>query len=511
MSPSRPFLATTALGLSLLATTATADLTAAEVWGDWRSYLEGMGYAVTASQSASGATLSVSDITVEIFPGPDIEELVMQMGALQFTELGDGSVEVVMPATMPISIKAAPTDGKPPAQFDLTYTQAGHSMIASGDASEIAYAYTADSFALNLAAVTADGIQYGPDNARFSLSGEALQSNTLVSVEQVRSYDQDMQTGALTYDIFFKDPDGVDTFGINSTLQSVMFQGTSVLPVAQIAKAQDLMPLLAAGFAFDGTFRTQGSETRTEVISRDGPTRIKTGAAASTLTVAMGADGIRYGVDAQQVQIGAQIAGLPFPLFVEMATSGFGMRLPVMQAEEPQDFALSLNMTEFTMSDIIWALFDAAGQLPRDPATVALDLSGKAKVLFDTLNPEQMGEMAASGEQPAEVHELQIDKLVVDAVGAKLEATGNMTFDNDDKTTLPGFPKPVGDVSIDMAGANGLMDRLVAMGLLPAEQVMGARMMLGLFTVPGPEADTLTSKIEFTEEGQILANGQRLR
>ena len=168
-------------------------------------------------------------------------------------------------------------------------------------------------------------------------------------------------------------------------------------------------------------------------------------------------------------------------------------------------------MTDFTMSDIIWALFDASGQLPRDPATLALDVSGKAKVLVDGLSPQGAQELALSGTAPTEVEALKIDRLLVDALGAKVEATGDITFDNADTTTMAGFPKPVGDININIAGANGLMDKLMAMGMLPAEQAMGARMMMGLFAVPGAAPDTLTSKIEFNDAGQILANGQRIK
>ena len=50
-----------------------------------------------------------------------------------------------------------------------------------------------------------------------------------------------------------------------------------------------------------------------------------------------------------------------------------------------------------------------------------------------------------------------------------------------------------------------------AMGLLPEEQAMGARMMMGLFAVPGDQPDSLKSKVEFTQDGQVLANGQRLK
>lgn len=40
---------------------------------------------------------------------------------------------------------------------------------------------------------------------------------------------------------------------------------------------------------------------------------------------------------------------------------------------------------------------------------------------------------------------------------------------------------------------------------------MGARMMMGLFAVPGEGEDTLNSKIEVNGEGHVLANGQRIR
>ena len=104
-----------------------------------------------------------------------------------------------------------------------------------------------------------------------------------------------------------------------------------------------------------------------------------------------------------------------------------------------------------------------------------------------------------------------MNTLVVDAAGARLEGQGDVTFDNTDQTTFPGMPKPVGAVDLSLVGGNGLLDKLVGMGMLPEEQAMGARMMMGLFAVPGTEPDTLSSKIEFTEDGQVLANGQRIK
>ena len=49
------------------------------------------------------------------------------------------------------------------------------------------------------------------------------------------------------------------------------------------------------------------------------------------------------------------------------------------------------------------------------------------------------------------------------------------------------------------------------MGYLPEDQAMGMRMMMGMFAVPGDGEDVLTSTIQVKPDGQILANGQRLR
>ena len=83
-------------------------------------------------------------------------------------------------------------------------------------------------------------------------------------------------------------------------------------------------------------------------------------------------------------------------------------------------------------------------------------------------------------------------------------------FDNTDADNS-GMANPAGAVDLKLVGGNVLLESLVESGLLPAQTAMGARMMMGMFAVPGPEDDTLTSKLEFTRSGSILANGQRIK
>jgi hypothetical protein len=195
-----------------------------------------------------------------------------------------------------------------------------------------------------------------------------------------------------------------------------------------------------------------------------------------------------------------------------MATSKFNVAMPLRKSDDEQDFAFGFTMGDFTVSDMLWSMFDPAANLPRNPATLAVDLSGKAKVLFNFFDPDQAAALESSGAAPGELNALSLNSLVVDAVGARLTATGDFTFDNTDLVSFEGMPRPTGGIDLKLVGGNGLLDKLIAMGLVPEEQAMGARMMMGLFAtmVVGSE-DTITSEIVIEEDGSIFANGQRLQ
>ena len=102
-------------------------------------------------------------------------------------------------------------------------------------------------------------------------------------------------------------------------------------------------------------------------------------------------------------------------------------------------------------------------------------------------------------------------RAFADAVGIKLTGTGDFAFNNGDLESFGGFPAPSGEANFQLSGANTLIGKLIEMGLITESDAMGARMMMGMFAVPGEDEDTLTSKIEIAEDGQILANGQHIK
>jgi hypothetical protein len=115
-----------------------------------------------------------------------------------------------------------------------------------------------------------------------------------------------------------------------------------------------------------------------------------------------------------------------------------------------------------------------------------------------------------SGAPPGALESLDIPALQLTIGGAELTGNGSLTFDNTDLTTFQGMPAPTGVINLALSGGNGLLDKLIALGLVPEDQAMGARMMMGMFARPGTEPDTLTSTLEFKDKG-FFANGMQLQ
>jgi hypothetical protein len=214
----------------------------------------------------------------------------------------------------------------------------------------------------------------------------------------------------------------------------------------------------------------------------------------------------KTGLGMSAASAGADIAFtsamLPVPVNAAMGPMSMDFRMPLL-GTEAQDFKLMLGLESVTLNEEVWALVDAGATLPRDPLVIKVDASGKAALdVFGMIAAEE------AGTEPATpmIESLSLSALNLSVAGASVAGTGNFTFDNS-----MGVPMPLGLADVQIDGANGLMDKLVALGLLPQEQVDGARMMMGMFFKPGSGEDSLVTTVEAQEGGSIFVNGMQIQ
>ena len=238
------------------------------------------------------------------------------------------------------------------------------------------------------------------------------------------------------------------------------------------------------------------------------PTTIKGAAASGTMNLDMDASHFAYGLGSKGVAIAVSSPDIPFPeVKATYDETSFSMLMPVGKTAAPADAGLVMRIVGLAVSDEIWGMIDPTGALPHDPATVVIDTKGTVTM---TSNLFDEAEMAALGEAPpGQINSLDLLELKASVVGAELTGSGALTFDNSDTTTFEGVPTPTGALDFKLVGANALMDKLKAMGLVSDDDLMGARMMMGMFANATGE-DELSSKVEFKDKG-LFVNGQQMQ
>ncbi len=496
------------LPLAFAATTATAELSAEAVWSDWKSYFEGLGYTVSAQERIAGGRLDVSNMKVTVSIPEDDAEVIVGLDAISFEEQDDGTVRIDMSEEMSIAFSADPDAGED-VSGTLSFLQSGLDFTASGSIEELTYDYNVATVEMLMNSMTVNGVQLSDEIFAMRFTGSDMTSSTLVKNGDIRDYTQTATMSALAWDLNFADPEGNEgKLKMKGSVQGVSFDGDGKIPDVGTDNAS---AMIAAGFDFSGGYAFTSGNNEATFDGANGSGTLNSTSEGGKFSVTMSKDGMGYQTEQRALSVNGLFTELPFPVTLQAERAAFNFIVPTVKSPDSQDFGALISMENFSVSDMIWSLVDPAGQLPRDPATLTVDLAGKAKLLFDYLDPAQAEIMGQTGAAPGELEGLTLQTLLLQIAGAKLTGQGDFTFDNADVTTFNGMPRPEGALDLQLEGGNGLLDKLVSIGLLPEDQAMGARMMMGLFARPGEGPDSLVSKIEVNAQGHVLANGQRIQ
>lgn len=499
ISASRIF-TTTALTTVLCAQSAWADVTGRDVWNSWRDSMSGFGYDISATERTDGDVLTIEGLVVTMPIPEEDANMSIDMGTFAFEDLGDGTVRVLLPDTAPIQVNIE-GDGEN-VDLDLALTSVGMNNIVSGTPEALVYKYTASQIALGLEKIVVDGESIEDIEASMTLTGVEGMSETtfgdLMHSTQKGSID------GIAFVANGTDPETGEDFDVQFAASGMELDGTATVPLGDYD--EDPAAFFADGFDIAGSYSVQSTGMNVSFVEDGTPGVFAYTSGPGEVGIDMDSEGMAY--DGSVTKVALNIAGseIPVPIDVNFGEMGYGFKMPLAAGDAPQDFALNLKLLDLSVSEMLWGMFDPGQQLPRDPASLVVDLTGAATVLMDILSLDE-----DSDEIPGELNALNIDDLQLSIAGASLTGAGAFTFDNTDLESFDGFPRPEGSVDLTINGINGLMDTLVSMGLLPEEQAMGARMMMSMFTAPGAGDDSLTSKIEVNDKGQVLANGQRLK
>jgi Uncharacterized protein conserved in bacteria (DUF2125) len=489
----------------LLSGTAHAALTAEQVWAGWQTNAAFVGLNLVAENTKKeGSILTLSNITVRNMIGGDGS--VGSIAQIAMTEKPDGTVTIALsPAfSLPYAIgddKGALTVSHE--NFGLTAREA-----AGGGT---AYDYSGQSLTVTAAydgmAETFDGS--GPKPASLDATyAFANPRGTYSDTPGVnRTFRLKVLSDGLVFNLDQIDPVLQQDTKQSGTANAFDFDFEVSLPATRdltaITSATDFGAAVADGLAFKMT-GTQGASDQTlAVVSPFLSYEADVTSAPSTFALLMDRNGFDMNGTVAGFTADVTSPDMPFPaLNVKADDLSMAFQFP-MVGNRMQDFRYMIKLGNFTMSEDVWAMFDPTKTLPRDPATLAVDLTGKVALdIFAMIAAEEAG---LTPPEP-KIESLKIVDLNLSAAGASVSGTGAFTFDN----TGP-VPKPNGSSDVTVTGGNGLINSLIAMGVLTQEDATGARMAMAMFMEPGVGDDVLTSTIEARPDGSVYVNGQRMQ
>ncbi|QHQ34565.1 DUF2125 domain-containing protein [Algicella marina] len=408
------------------------------------------------------------------------------VGEMRVAPTSDEGYEVVV--TFPPEVQIVSTSSVDDETVEMAFTIAsdGRYLVRrAGDFLEGLSEFTS-------LTVTLDSLEGGDDVPSMDLSVDVtdLVGTASYSLEEdIQKFDYTI--GAMGYSVKIDDPEAeMDMSGTYADMTAKGEFGISNSSDPEAFLRTDemrTMELVAASSDFSVDSNTP-----------QGPFSISGKTGETALSFSFGKGQIAYSTYGDDVALQVDGGAIPFPVKATMARLESSMAMPLVPTGEPGEMAVSLAMADVEVDESLWGMFDPGQSLPREPATIELDVTSKASALHSLMDEDAM----TAGQMPWEFEDVQLRNLRVSIAGAEITGQGSAVMNN-----AGPVPMPVGGIDLSIRGVNGLVGSLTEMGLLAPEQAMPVQMMLGMFAKPGSEPDTFTSRVEMTEEGGILANG----
>lgn len=542
--------------LALVGGQAWADVTPEQVWQSWLDYYKASGVTLTeGSRNQQGDTLVITDA---VMTSPKVEEetgtATITIPQISLRDMGDGKVEMTMADTMPFVFTGKSAEDKP-TEAKGKAVMTGAKMIVSGTPEAMSY-----DVAMPVMTVTLDEISEDGTKVPMNVTVGVNDTTGTYQVDQTSGHQvvAALKSKSMNLSIVGNDPEDGSSIDFKWNMADLAMDSTTIIPSG--VTMDDLGAALKGGMEVKGTMTFGPGQIEATIVDKSeeagGSGKITGTDNGGSGSFAMSKAGLTYDAQSNGGKANMTFDQLPFPVDYAYDKAAMAMNMPVSAADVPSPFGFRMELGGLSVSENLWAMFDPSQQLPRDPVNLLIDLAGTAKVTADLFDPATMA--ADNSEMPFNFETLDIKSVAISAVGASVTANGAMKFlpapaqpegmdgmtgmdgmdgmsgmegmsgmdgmagDSIKNQSAEGEPTeeatdmaqagvlPVGTIEAKATGINTLLDKLTAMGLIPEDQVSGFRMMLALFAKADGE-DSLTSKIEFREDGGVYANDQRIQ
>jgi hypothetical protein len=387
----------------------------------------------------------------------------------------------------------------------IVMTQSNLEMIVNGTPELMTYDVSADSYQIAFQDAVDGDVTIGGD---ASMTMSDLSANYTVAEGEMREISSEMQIGSIDVLVDFQIPgSNGDYVTMGAKINDMRSQSEVTAPLDFNMDKADAY--FDNGFAVAGGYVIDSADYVFDINAEGDQVSGSVSSGTVTLTGELNGETLAYDSQTADLDMNLLTSDFPLPISLSVAEYGTGFRMPVATTEEPADFGFKFDLVDLAIDESLWSIFDPAGVLQRDPATLQIALSGKAKALIDIMDPAAQADMMNT-DMPFELSEVSLDTFKIMAAGALFTGTGAFMFDNGDMETFAPLPRPEGDASFEISGLNQLLDNLVAMGLVPEQDIMGPRMMMGMFARSTGD-DQMAIDVEVLPNGQVNVNGNRVR
>ncbi|MEM1431326.1 MAG: hypothetical protein AAGG09_17870, partial [Pseudomonadota bacterium] len=408
--------AATGATLCLLPFSALA-LTPQEAWDRWKEQAEATGMSIAVgAEDASGDGLTVSNVAFS--QDLDGATLAGTIAELRFADAGGGTVTVSVSEQIPMTLNGVDEDG---VAYDAAMTLRAPGFtytVTDGPSDGTDASYDVPEMTLVLDSISEDG---EPLDFTLTASLTEISGTYVASGDDLPEVESATSAAQLSFDISGSDPDE-GTFDFTMTMADIASASTAV-GMSMFNMMDDPETLIESGMSA----QTQGSAGTIEmnVSVQDSPEtfdlQVTMGGGEGSASV--GADRIEYDVAYNDLAFTASGSEIPFPQVTGMlGQSQTQISIPTGSTDEVEPLAFLMALRDLSLGEEIWSMFDPSGALPRDPATLVIDLAGQARVLTNLFSTD----FEESDEMPAEFEQVDINELRLSVAGAELTGEGSV-------------------------------------------------------------------------------------